>query len=126
MLFQSALPRGERRHELVPSALPLYFNPRSHEGSDNSRVTPAFYIMDFNPRSHEGSDERRLINEHDNLISIRAPTRGATIRFDVCYFLDAYFNPRSHEGSDLLHGIPLFDTDISIRAPTRGATLPAG
>ena len=55
--FQSSLPRGERlRGEMVLVFGSIYFNPRSHEGSDlkaNMRVVGA-------------------------TISILAPTRGAT------------------------------------------------
>ena len=84
----------------------LYFNPRSHEGSDpsrpyNSKILPA----DFNPRSHEGSDKAE--------VPLLTP-------------LANYFNPRSHEGSDFREtysGSAL--TAISIHAPTRGATKPA-
>ena len=79
------------------------------------------------------------------LISIHAPTRGATRTPDSCRPLPAYFNPRSHEGSDTpwqLHPRPAGDFNprshegsdgrdqevavvldhISIHAPTRGAT----
>ena len=80
----------------------LYFNPRSHEGSDpsrpdNSKILPA----DFNPRSHEGSDFRETYSGSAlTAISIHAPTRGAT-------------KPAKKK--------PV-DEDISIHAPTRGAT----
>ena len=36
LLFQSTLPRGERRHRFIKgSRSGYYFNPRSHEGSDS-------------------------------------------------------------------------------------------
>ena len=121
--FQSTLPRGERRMPFNAYALVwnisihaptrgatkysfsifryVYFNPRSHEGSDarfdkrQNKVTVfqstlprgerrgSFFsglwgIINFNPRSHEGSD-------------------------DICLFSNPHisnFNPRSHEGSD--------------------------
>ena len=56
-MFQSTLPRGER--------LPLFFtrfkefrcfNPRSHEGSDNTSANSSQTSERFNPPSHEGSD----------------------------------------------------------------------
>ena len=34
-LFQSALPRGERRSSVLSVFLIYHFNPRSHEGSDS-------------------------------------------------------------------------------------------
>ena len=81
-IFQSALPRGER--------LPW------HDGIRRR-------TEDFNPRSHEGSDQRHSVLYLMRLISIRAPTRGATSK-----------------------NFRLFDHyTISIRAPTRGATLSA-
>ena len=79
-----------------------------------------------------------------SVISIHAPTRGATIdvllnsasaQFQstlprgerhitgatTCSRLN--FNPRSHEGSDRLTNLPHTVTWISIHAPTRGATF---
>ena len=57
-LFQSTLPRGERRYS--PGTVHRqwhYFNPRSHEGSDVQKLVDKLSdITDFNPRSHEGSD----------------------------------------------------------------------
>ena len=79
----------------------LYFNPRSHEGSDNLYTRHYRYIRNFNPRSHEGSDAG----------------------VENCCSLCKYFNPRSHEGSDLYaEKCELKHKIISILAPTRGAT----
>ena len=55
-LFQSALPRGERQVLGYVLNILIYFNPRSHEGSDSWFCTSTAYLS----------------------ISIRAPTRGAT------------------------------------------------
>ena len=33
-VFQSTLPRGERQHINLKCRIYMYFNPRSHEGSD--------------------------------------------------------------------------------------------
>ena len=100
-IFQSTLPRRERP-VVHGMACPLkqHFNPRSHEGSDypgqssatgeplfqstlprrerrmpapNKAVRPY-----FNPRSHEGSDAPFCTWEHPLIISIHAPTKGAT------------------------------------------------
>ena len=122
-LFQSTLPRGERQHLLSVTKLIIYFNPRSHEGSD------------LHPTKNSGAGW---------IISIHAPTRGATVknRFGLTdgkfqstlprgerrrkwkvFLVCIYFNPRSHEGSDLyaLNLISIY-MRISIHAPTRGAT----
>ena len=57
--------------------------------------------MDFNPRSREGSDNAGILRiDKDSVISIHAPARGATKRFD-CKWI-------RHR--------------ISIHAPARGAT----
>ena len=80
----------------------VYFNPRSHEGSDPNGFGSVYKLSDFNPRSHEGSD----------LKSHRKPV------------IQLYFNPRSHEGSDYPAPFTIATTpDISIHAPTRGATM---
>ena len=56
-LFQSTLPQGER--------------PRGRNHSLNS-------FLDFNPRSHKGSDRFMVTVRKTTVISIHAPTRGAT------------------------------------------------
>ena len=99
--FQSTLPREERPYAFILSIVPKgNFNPRSHERSDSS----AFFIA------------------LEIIISIHAPTRGATQqarqlivflifqstlpreerRIEAIYICtDCDFNPRSHERSDL-------------------------
>ena len=57
-VFQSTLPRGER--QVLPDHIRpdiVYFNPRSHEGSDGKTYSALCGAIDFNPRSHEGSDQ---------------------------------------------------------------------
>ncbi len=81
------------------------FNPRSHEGSDHRDLDAETCIDDFNPRSHEGSDWQGLRQQQSMRISIRAPTRGATIRSKYCCRAVINFNPRSHEGSDRMSNI---------------------
>ena len=76
--FQSTLPREERR----------------------STNCFAFLQRHFNPRSHERSDSILTYATNDTLISIHAPTRGAT----------------DTNTARISHG------RISIHAPTRGAT----
>ena len=124
-LFQSTLPRGERRSRrqrlfeiarisihapargaTVVSILTCpsnsYFNPRSREGSDVCfRVYERLSIY-FNPRSREGSDNsvKPFVIRIDS-ISIHAPARGAT----------------------LFRNVMQLETQISIHAPARGATV---
>ena len=102
-IFQSTLPREERpvRRYSLP-LISVNFNPRSHERSDNiqnltfaltkrfqstlpreerrcMRVRIAAPLCNFNPRSHERSDETYKTLYISDLISIHAPTRGATL-----------------------------------------------
>ena len=118
-------PRSHEGSDLLCSALVIvfYFNPRSHEGSDGKNHYRYTAITHFNPRSHEGSDHSGHQKLHDTVISIHAPTRGAT-PLKTTYLLFRgisihaptrgatqtttaqssrihHFNPRSHEGSDL-------------------------
>ncbi len=56
-----------------------YFNPRSHERSDKIHIVPVHLENYFNPRSHERSDTVYCSRRCSVLIiSIHAPTRGAT------------------------------------------------
>ena len=84
------------------SASGFYFNPRSHEGSDVDNFSEQLLLF---------------------IISIHAPTRGATLWCAWNRHRFQYFNPRSHEGSDGNKHICAPEHDISIHAPTRGATL---
>ena len=55
-----------------------YFNPRSHERSDQCKARFLVSYSDFNPRSHERSDSQHRLFIKNMVISIHAPTRGAT------------------------------------------------
>ena len=98
------------------------FNPRSHERSDINIILPLGTIDNFNPRSHERSDTDSPCTLRHCLISIHAPTRGAT--GSNCAYAPRliYFNPRSHERSDCCSPYFAVFPSISIHAPTRGAT----
>ena len=102
--------------------LSAYFNPRSHEGSDDKGGVVFEITGNFNPRSHEGSDYYRPIPGNEIDISIHAPTRGATEEHKSMFAKLKDFNPRSHEGSDGSQLDWEYESAISIHAPTRGAT----
>ena len=57
------------------------------------------------------------------IISIHAPTRGATQTDRIRDRQSYNFNPRSHEGSDYNVQLYAAAVTISIHAPTRGATV---
>ena len=83
------------------------FNPRTHVGCDFSVIYVLSAELYFNPRTHVGCDQVRQSLDFGLLISIHAPTWGAT-----------YSSLSSHESQS-----------ISIHAPTWGATatvLPVG
>ena len=102
LIFQSTLPREERRKQLCTGVT----------GNTN-----------FNPRSHERSDgdwERYIQPVTD--ISIHAPTRGATgIGFIAWFFFVFQSTLPREERRSVLEKYEK-DFDISIHAPTRGAT----
>ena len=100
--FQSTLPREERLLRIALFLCIKNFNPRSHERSDDTAgdisVPPCrfqstlpreerlidasaiYFICYFNPRSHERSDKAQNYLKRYYIISIHAPTRGATSR----------------------------------------------
>ena len=56
-----------------------HFNPRTHEGCDTDPSHRFATDKDFNPRTHEGCDLLLFLGQNVmTLISIHAPTRGAT------------------------------------------------
>ena len=100
-MFQSTLPRGERRRTLDTVVKSVKFQstlPRGERPGCFSGV--GYATCSFNPRSRAGSD---VVNEDETAagnVSIHAPARGAT----AC---------RVPQGSDCR---------VSIHAPARGAT----
>ena len=101
-LFQSTLPREERRSRQLPIA---DRNGISIHAPTRGATRPSVcYLLRFsryfNPRSHERSDINVLDPAKHNKISIHAPTRGATYK--------------QTNTNDCIA--------ISIHAPTRGAT----
>ena len=120
--FQSTLRRTERRAPPASTMIACYFNPRSDERSDircvdryggadgfqstlrrtERRAPPASTMIAcyFNPRSDERSDESNINKIYSVIISIHAPTNGATL-------------------IDILVNVVFV---ISIHAPTNGAT----
>ena len=120
-LFQSTLPRRERRKRWFRNADFLHFNPRSREGSDqyNSVRSGAERFQSTLPRRErlgsavpavtvdvfQSTLPRRERPHHIRPastagISIHAPAKGATIGRVEKEVRKANFNPRSREGSD--------------------------
>ena len=103
------------------------FNPRSHEGSDFSpfKINNKFDVH-FNPRSHEGSDSQSNIsNSVSCIISIHAPTKGATLMpkksIDTLAKISIHAPTKGATTSIAASNCELMI--ISIHAPTKGATI---
>ena len=79
--FQSTLPRRERLSVGFFQLVLHNFNPRSREGSDPSATCCRWMSRNFNPRSREGSDHDGRRARQSVPISIHAPAKGATHRF---------------------------------------------
>ena len=148
VLFQSTLPRGERRQQWSNSSVRICisihaptrgatclrrgtarlsenFNPRSHEGSDSCQTTATTRLILFQSTLPRG-ERRCVINRlyrQQCTISIHAPTRGATLSHTL---LPDQYNISIHAPT---RGATQFKSgcdnlhNISIHAPTRGATL---
>ena len=100
-LFQSTLLQEERRCYLLHSWQLGIFQSTLLQEERPLQSQNHYFLKYFNPRSYKRSDSNLLENIAKFLISIHAPTRGATDGS----FSDAY------------------PTLISIHAPTRGATI---
>ena len=146
IVFQSTLPRRERRSSLCSGRGTRHFNPRSREGSDSQPCRLCVPCRDFNPRSREGSDTKRAGSNGKIIISIHAPAKGATRwarrskryeRFQSTLPRrerrciagrcrgSCYFNPRSREGSDVIDAIdPSADLVFQSTLPRRERRSP--
>ena len=78
--FQSTRPRGARRAGGRVADKAGCFNPRAHVGRDKTSLTEVASLFCFNPRAHVGRDFRNVNSLQRWLVSIHAPTWGATNR----------------------------------------------
>ena len=103
VIFQSTLPRGERRKDHAGQPVwSGHFNPRSREGSDG---VPSFALIPL------------------NFISIHAPARGATILLcNIQLFSDISIHAPARGATSDKESKTGWIT-ISIHAPARGATI---
>ena len=169
--FQSTRPRGARLAKISQSVLPREvsihaptrgatltgeaalamrksFNPRAHEGRDSSKWITGLPLSVFQSTRPRGARPAvSLCGGSARMVSIHAPTRGATRCLPDPSSPSPGFNPRAHEGRDSrcspgAGGRVCFNprahegrdpregfrdrqrADVSIHAPTRGATRP--
>ena len=125
------------------------FNPRSHKGSDVIYYPAPRDKGNFNPRSHKGSDSKLAVFlrpscifqstlpqgerpcTHEEflkryVISIHAPTRGATfVPFGSLQLTRSFQSTLPQGERRVAKALQSIFTGISIHAPTRGATNPA-
>ena len=143
--FQYTLPREERHITPEQWEQLKNFNTRSHERSDNGWWLSRGAGSNFNPRSHERSDNYIPDEFKSYIISIHAPTRGATMTSDetgmVAIFQSTLPREERHWWMAVWWRIFEFQSTlpreerqypksnicsyqkISIHAPTRGATV---
>ena len=106
--------------------LALYkcFNPRTHTGCDSLKLSFTLSLPKFqSTHPHGVRQSLRPSATLFHVVSIHAPTRGATSHDCYSPFSVSCFNPRTHTGCDL---VVLTSSNnliiVSIHAPTRGAT----
>ena len=76
-------PRSYKRSDcsvMRKCSAPCYFNPRSYKRSDEYPITSPTFLIYFNPRSYKRSDFYLYFIINNTIISIHAPTRGATAK----------------------------------------------
>jgi len=78
--FQSTRPRGARHISGMANPVGNGFNPRAHAGRDSPYIRYRSLMNRFNPRAHAGRDIDSCPLHRLGIVSIHAPTRGATAR----------------------------------------------
>ena len=143
MQFQSTHPRGVRPICSGVGKGSVSFNPRTHVGCDAMQVSHDSCTLRFNPRTHVGCDTADTALSKKQIVSIHAPTWGATMTTNTgmarLVFQSTHprgvrprqtssvcgrgcFNPRTHVGCDGKSRHKSYGKQVSIHAPTWGAT----
>ena len=121
--FQSTLPRGERLACVLINTGSYIFQSTLPRGERPPAPETSSVIASFQSTLPRGERPKAIGVDVSKIISIHAPTRGATSRRFHPSKKRNYFNPRSHEGSDKAISCKnKRKCKISIHAPTRGAT----
>ena len=118
--FQSTHPLGVRRIVLIMIISVISFNPRTHSGCDHRYDAEVCRPNSFNPRTHSGCDVNELAFViHCCIVSIHAPTRGATQGVQA-YNISSAFQSTHPLGVRLLNALQL------TRKPVFQSTHPLG
>ena len=101
----------------------FYFNPRSHEGSDQFDSGAERTLGNFNPRSHEGSDfsiafPATFASQFQSTLP-RREWQKILIKTLINYLFQSTL-PRREWQQNIRHWSQ--NVDISIHAPTKGVT----
>ena len=121
LLFQSTLPREERRHCSKVCRYGCKFQSTLPREERRVILCRQVWLYYFNPRSHERSDRAFILCSLSSVISIHAPTRGATGIPDAIFYKYRFQStlPREERRRQQARAL---SANISIHAPTRGAT----
>ena len=125
LLFQSTLPREERPYPLVSYLINLLFQSTLPREERLCQRIINMVLGYFNPRSHERSDKPFIYKALRTIISIHAPTRGATPLNGILILLFLISIHAPTRGATNVKNQYVYLKYISIHAPTRGATFSA-
>lgn len=78
------------------------FNPRTHTGWRRRLLLDVVCCRSFNPRTTQGATFWVVPCIVIMLVSIHAPTQGATNLEFACTYPARRFNPRTHTGCDCI------------------------
>ena len=120
--FQSTRPRGARQQTQWHNIVCFWFQSTRPRGARHIPHARSRHRDSFNPRAHVGRDALVIILNVRDIVSIHAPTWGATQVTDDSQ-ISSGFNPRAHVGRDKVGLEAGRDVRVSIHAPTWGATL---
>ena len=123
IIFQSTLRRTERQLEGNYEKIYFYFNPRSDERSDvEAEISAQQLIISIHAPTNGATHILRNI-QNIFVISIHAPTNGATIYDFESGILPTISIHAPTNGATHIYSRNKKDTRISIHAPTNGATI---
>ena len=120
--FQLALPRRERPDRNTEQFGITGFNSRSREGSDLCSCSHCRCFSCFNSRSREGSDTPEWVVGIYQLVSTRAPAKGATHHKEVEVTEIQVSTRAPAKGATPTEFPPCRPHAVSTRAPAKGAT----
>ena len=79
----------------------LCFNPRTYKRCDRSNRNSRRKNRSFNPRTYKRCDYANEDLQNVYIVSIHAPTRGATFWVFGCQNTEQGFNPRTYKRCDI-------------------------